>query len=110
MKSRIDPAARKELKEAAEFYERERPELADRLVNEVQRVIQLLSENPELGFSVGSNRRVIVLNRFPFRLVYAVEESVLRIIAVAHQKRRPDYWRGRAEEPRPMYTTLRQAA
>jgi len=54
--------------------------------------------------------RFIVLDHFPFRLVYAVEDSAIRIIAVAHQKRRPDYWRGHVEEPRPEYAILQRAA
>ena len=33
--------------------------------------------------------------RFPYSLVSSVREHELRILAVAHQKRRPFYWRGR---------------
>ena len=98
-----EPAAQKELTEAAAFYDRERPGLGDRFIKEFERVVALLIEHPELDARVGEGRRVAVLNRFPFRLVYALEGSGIRIIAVAHQKRRPDYWRGRVEEPRPIY-------
>jgi toxin ParE1/3/4 len=110
MKYRVDPVARKELNDAAAFDERENPGLTNRLVDEFLRVVRLLIDNPELGIRIGNNRRVITLKRFPFRLVYAVENSVIRIIAIAHQKRRPDYWRGRVEEPRPGYAPLPQAA
>jgi toxin ParE1/3/4 len=98
-----EPAAGKELIDAAAFYERRRPGLGDRFIDEVERVIALLLEHPELGAGVGQDFRFVVLDRFPFRLVYAVEQSVIRIIAIAHQKRRPDYWHGRVEEPRPAY-------
>jgi hypothetical protein len=47
---------------------------------------------------------------FSFRLIYSLEDLVIRIIAICHQKRRPDYWRGRVEEPRPRYAILQQAA
>lgn len=33
---------------------------------------------------------------FPYRVVYFVEHEVLTIVAVAHAKRRPGYWRDRA--------------
>ena len=80
-----EPAAEKELIDAAAFYDRQRPGLGDRFIDEFERVIALLLEHPELGVRVGEDRRVIVLNRFPFRLVYALEDSGIRIIAVAHQ-------------------------
>jgi toxin ParE1/3/4 len=105
-----EPAAEKELIDAAAFYDRQRPGLGDRFIDEFERVVTLLIEHPELGVRVGDDRRVIVLNRFPFRLVYVLEDSGIRIIAVAHQKRRPDFWRGRVAEPRPGYAILQQAA
>ena len=105
-----EPAAEKELIDAAAFYDRQGPGLGDRFIDELERVIVLLLEHPELGVRVGKDRRVIVLKRFPFRLVYAVEDSGIRIIAVAHQKRRPGFWRGRIAEPRPMYAILPRAA
>jgi hypothetical protein len=32
---------------------------------------------------------------FPYRIVYFVKDEVLTIVAVAHAKRRPGYWRER---------------
>jgi toxin ParE1/3/4 len=32
---------------------------------------------------------------FPFRVVYFVQDDLLTIVAVAHSKRRPGYWRER---------------
>jgi toxin ParE1/3/4 len=34
---------------------------------------------------------------FPYRVVYFVEGDLLTIVAVAHQKRRPGYWRDRVD-------------
>jgi len=105
-----EPVAQTELTDAAAFYDRERPGLGDRFIEEFERVVALLNDNPELGRAIGDNRRSIVFDRFPFRLIYSLEDSVIRIIAICHQKRRPDYWRGRVEEPRPEYAVLQQAA
>ena len=33
---------------------------------------------------------------FPYRVVYFVDDDVLTIVAVAHARRRPGYWRDRA--------------
>jgi plasmid stabilization system protein ParE len=35
------------------------------------------------------------LKRYPFRLVFRDETDRLVVVAVAHAKRRPGYWRGR---------------
>ena len=32
------------------------------------------------------------LARFPYSVLYTVDPDVLYIVAVAHQKRRPNYW------------------
>ena len=38
------------------------------------------------------------LDRFPYDLFYSFDENLLSILAVAHQKRRPDYWIERAHD------------
>ena len=110
MKFRYEPAARRELDDAMDFYDQQRIGLGDEFLDEVERVVALLTENTRLGRRLLENHRFFLLYRFPFRLVYALEDPGIRIIALAHQKRRPDYWRGRVEEPRPGYAILRQAA
>jgi toxin ParE1/3/4 len=37
----------------------------------------------------------VVLNRFPFALIYRIERDEVQILAVAHHSRRPGYWRER---------------
>jgi toxin ParE1/3/4 len=110
VKFRYEPAARRELDAAMDFYDQQRTGLGDEFLDEVERAIALLTENTKLGRGLPENHRFFLLFQFPFRLVYALEDSGIRIIAVAHQKRRPDYWRGRVEEPEPKYAILRQAA
>ncbi len=38
-----------------------------------------------------------MLRRFPFSIVYCVVDDVIRIVAIAHAKLRPGYWRSRCE-------------
>jgi plasmid stabilization system protein ParE len=38
------------------------------------------------------DRRVAVLDRFPFTVVYQIEEDEIVILALAHMSRRPGYW------------------
>ena len=81
--------------EASLFYEAASPGLGSDFLDDVQRVIDLLCEQPGLGRPTGRNLRRALFPRFPFSLIYAEESDAILIVAVAHQKRRPGYWRGR---------------
>ena len=52
---------------------------------------------PEIGVAVDADLRKFVLQRFPFSLIYSLSPDVLRVEVVAHQSRRPDYWRSRVD-------------
>jgi len=95
MNSEFLPEADEEFREAVRYYENEAPGVGLRFVAEVQRGVTLITENPFAAAAVGSGIRRKVLNHFPYSLLYAVEPEFVVILAVAHHKRRPRYWRGR---------------
>jgi len=107
---RYGVAAEHELARAVATYDQERAGLGDEFLNEVQRAVSFLIDHPQLGRSVRKNRRVLVLKKFPYRLVYDIDINGIRIIAVAHQSRRSDYWWNRVEEPTATYKITRIAA
>ena len=82
--------------EAAERWYRERNETASlRFRRELDRAVELISERPEAGpLYVGYTRRVL-FRRFPFIVVYRVFAARVQIVAVAHARRQPGYWRER---------------
>ena len=82
--------------EAAERWYRERNEIASaRFQREIDRAVDLISERPNTGSPyLGSTRRVL-LRRFPFFVVYRMRGDNAQIVAVAHARRRPGYWRAR---------------
>jgi plasmid stabilization system protein ParE len=69
--------------------------VANRFMNELDRVIQLLLVNPGFGTPTARHRRIYPLKDFPFTLVYQVEGEQLRILVVRHQRQRPGFGRGR---------------
>ena len=84
--------ARQELMDAKEFYNLELPGLGDRFTEEVRKSILRLQEYP-LAWSIESGDiRKCLLHRFPYKILYAVEQKTILIIAIAHQHRKPDYW------------------
>lgn len=106
MEVHVGSAAKHELRIASRYYNRQRPGLGDEFLDEVQRITGLLAVHPELGRELLSQRRTLTIRRFPYRLIYVLDEPFIRIIAVANLSQRPFYWRHRVEEPRPRYIEL----
>jgi plasmid stabilization system protein ParE len=91
------PEADEEFRESARYYEHECPGLGLTFIAAVHKAISWIMENPMATTPVGSGIRSKVVGRFPYSGLYAVEGNVLVIIAVAHQRRRPGYWRSRVD-------------
>jgi plasmid stabilization system protein ParE len=90
------PIARRELTEAIAYYNAERQGLGSEFREEVQRVLALLTRFPGLGQPVRGSVRRMMLSHFPYYIYYRLLASGnLRILAVAHNRRRPEYWVGR---------------
>jgi plasmid stabilization system protein ParE len=90
------PLARLELFEASGFYEGEAEGLGEIFLGAVEQGLERLRLHPRAGRKVlGQIRRYVVV-RFPYSVLYRVEEDLqsdcLFILAVAHHKRRPHYW------------------
>ena len=90
------PAARGELEETIDYYNGERQGLGTEFREEVQYVLALLTKFPGLEQPVRGSVRRMMLSRFPYHIHYRLLESDnLRILAIAHNHRRPGYWAGR---------------
>jgi toxin ParE1/3/4 len=88
--------AEDELNEAAAYYARVSVGLGEAFLAEVQHAVDLLVEMPMAGREVETDLRWWVVKRFPYNILYRELHDHLRILAIAHQKRRPLYWRGRS--------------
>jgi len=89
------PEAEQEFVEAAAYYERNVRGLGERFGSEVRHAIERLLEYPELGSPIDADLRRLLLTRFPYFLIYSFTADLLRVVAVAHSRRRPGYWRTR---------------
>lgn len=92
------PDADAEVTEAAQFYEARSPGLGWALIEEVQRSLAQIAATPEAYQQIGKRVRRKPLWRFPYNLIYAMYPDRIRIVAFAHQKRRPFYWRKRLKD------------
>jgi toxin ParE1/3/4 len=85
--------AEQELVDAVDYYEAAQAGLGLRYLQEVEYLIQLLVEFPEMGVVIQGSIRRLVLPKFPYSLLYRVlDDRQIRILAVAHHKQRPRYW------------------
>jgi toxin ParE1/3/4 len=98
MNYEFHPEAEQELYEAAAYYEAGLSGLGRDFAHEVERVINILLEHPELGARVDRDLRHFVLRRFPFSVVYAATDRLISIVAIAHGSREPEYWKGRIRD------------
>ena len=89
--------ARQELDDAVRYYELEYSGLGRRFKEEVRKAALRIAEYPQAWSIERGDVRKCLLHRFPYKLMYSVEEDHLLVIAVAHQHRKPDYWVGRDE-------------
>lgn len=105
MRVDLHPEARVEIRDAALWYEERRPHLGDDFVAEVSEMLERIEEAPvsyPLWPGVPAMRggappiRRAVLHRFPYAIAFETHPDRMRVLAVAHTKRRPLYWISRA--------------
>lgn len=87
--------ARIEFDEAADFYGMERASLGVAFVGSVERAVDHASEFPDSCPVLRGRVRKMRVQRFPYSVMYSVVDDHIRVLAVAHDRRRPYYWSGR---------------
>jgi plasmid stabilization system protein ParE len=98
MKYRFTNRARLELLEAGVYYARENRQLLLDLNDEIERAICYLCEFPRAAKLIDRNHRSYKIQRFPYSIIYRLEDNGLVIVAIAHGSRNPGYWRGQLED------------
>ena len=98
----FEPEATAELQESALWYEAQRSGLGLAFVAAVDRAVEHLTAWPHTGATVAGvsanlSVRKISVSRFPYYLAYVVTSDVIRVLAVAHDRRRPGYWQPRTK-------------
>jgi plasmid stabilization system protein ParE len=89
-------AARRELDEAALWYEDRRAGLGSQFVLEMDHAIELLLENPQRFPVIHHDIRCARARRFPYSVFFRVEARRIVVLAVFHARRDPSMWHDRA--------------
>ncbi len=96
MKVEFEPAAREEFLRAVRWYAKEAGvECALAFDDEVQTTLKFVAENLYASTAATHGLRKHPLRRFPYTVFIRAESGTLRVIAVAHQSRMPNYWSDR---------------
>ncbi len=87
------PEALAEADAAVLWYKARSPAAAEAFLAEIDSTLSLLENTPLVWGEFRPGLRRAMLKRFPFAIVYRVNENRVQVVAVAHGRRRPGYWR-----------------
>jgi plasmid stabilization system protein ParE len=86
------PGARLDVEDSAAWYEDQEPGIGEKFHAAVQLAEQKVRRSPLQGAPHRRNTRKWRVARFPHNLIYREEPDRIVVVAVAHSKRREDYW------------------
>ena len=95
MKIEVLPEAKIELDEAIEYYELQVKGLGTTFRSVAKSTIKRISTFPTAWSVVRPDIRKCIMHKFPYSVLYSIEENSILIIAIAHQHRYPNYWNNR---------------
>ena len=78
--------ARRAFFTTSEYYEEQVVGLGDEFIQEVEKVLDVIKQYPSVGTPITSNERRFLVSRFPYGIVYSVEDDL---------RRKPNYWKSR---------------
>lgn len=97
MNVRLLEAARRDIRDAMEYYEAQRDDLGAEFWDEVSKALNHIGAFPEAGRPLSAHIRRSRVNRFPYGVSYSVEQGEIVVIAVAHNRRAPEHWKDRLD-------------
>ncbi|MGO9243461.1 MAG: type II toxin-antitoxin system RelE/ParE family toxin [Verrucomicrobiia bacterium] len=94
----VHPQAKAELDGAIAWYESQVPGLGLDFLVSIEQAFQKIQQSPLAWPPHADPRfRKYLVERFPYSIFYMERPNAIWIAAIAHAKRRPDYWKRRSE-------------
>ncbi len=92
-KVKFNELARNEFMDALRFYtDNGGKKSAGRFKEEFKKALEFIKQFPEGGHKVSAGMHRLLFKKFPFCLIYSIEENELYIASVMHFSKEPDYW------------------
>lgn len=95
----LHPEAIAEGREARNWYRERSLDVEERFRVALRRAIREIREAPERWPADEDVLRSCRVYGFPYRLIYWTEGDYSLVVAIAHGKRRPGYWKRRLRDP-----------
>jgi plasmid stabilization system protein ParE len=89
------PDAREEFRSSTRWYRTQNPLVSSEFRLAVSGGIRLIAQAPQRWPKYIYGTRRFVMQRFPFSVVYLDDPELVTIVAIAHSKRKPGYWKDR---------------
>lgn len=86
---------------AAAFYNQQSEGLGGQFALEVRKTLDRISAFPEACPVLSERTRRCRVRRFPYGVIYHIQDDTLLIVAVMHLRRHPAAWRGRVQSKAP---------
>lgn len=97
MNVRFLSLTQQEIDEAVAWFDEQVEGKGTDFLDELDRVIRLVKAYPFASTEIEPDIRRCLFARFPYSLIYGIEEQTIIVIAVAHFRRTPRYWVERVE-------------
>ena len=92
MKIRFLMPADREVDDAVIWYDNQLAGLGREFLDEIDRSVRLVRAYPEASTEIEPGIRRWLMARFPYSLIYGIDQETIVVIAVAHLHREPGYW------------------
>ena len=81
--------------EAYLWYFRQDRGVANRFESEFEEALEKIRSDPDWWAVYDEQHRFVRVKGFPYHVIFRCEDETIWVVAVAHDRRAPDYWRGR---------------
>ena len=94
------PEAREDIYEAAVWYRQRNPRVAREFTRRVESATKRISQNPFQFPLLDDEARHLVLDHYPYSIIYLIAEEEVVILSCFHQRRDPAEWKRRLKRER----------
>lgn len=91
------PEALTEYSEAVKYYADSDLNLAQAFINTIENAIFRIRESPDRYPKIEDDIRRCLTKKFPYALLYTVNQESILILAIMHCNRQPGYWKSRSK-------------
>lgn len=89
------PEALNEYSEAVRYYTEQRVKVAQAFINVIEDAVHRLRKAPTRYPAIEEDVRRCMVRKFPYGVLYTIEQDYILILAVMHCSREPGYWKSR---------------